>query len=173
MPTPSLLSLPVAILQHTPLWVWPLLIYLVVMGLRAAQDRSVALMRPLILPAVFLMISLSSGAMLTHPVTALFWLVGLVCGGGIGVPVARRTDLRVLPDGRLQLPGEWLTLCLTLTIFTARFASGAIGSMAPAAMASVAVGGTLSLIVGICSGLFLGRGIGLVLRALRQSAQPA
>lgn len=173
MPTPSLLSLPIAIVQHTPLWVWPLLACVIFMGLRATRERTMRLFQPLIVPLIFLTISLTSGSMLGHGVFALLWAIGFGCGALAGLWLANRLAMQVLPDRRLRLGGQWLTLWLSLTIFISHFAFSVLAAVAPTVLDLLQVGGALSLLVGLCSGLFLGRGGGIVLRALREEGRYA
>jgi hypothetical protein len=47
------------ILIHTPVWVWPLLAYLVWMGIKAMRPRTTAVQRSLIVPAIFIIWGLS------------------------------------------------------------------------------------------------------------------
>jgi len=51
--------MPLQIIQHTPVWVWGLLVALVAFGLSQARDRAVSLVRMTILPLVLLALSFS------------------------------------------------------------------------------------------------------------------
>jgi hypothetical protein len=61
--------------------------------------------------------------------------------------------------GKFQIPGSWIPLVLMMTVFLARFVLGVTSAVNPALVASGAFVGTVSSILGLCSGLFAARAI--------------
>lgn len=115
----------IGIITHTPLWVWPLLLYILYAGWKATRCRVVAPWRLLIMPAV------ASGLALYNLFAAGPSLAGLAAfaagamGGGVaGFALGRRRPAERRGDGMLALKGDWVPLGLIIGIFAVRYASG-------------------------------------------------
>lgn len=146
---------------NTPLWVWAVLLALIAFGLSQTRTRRVTHLFVLLLPAVMIPLSLlavtTSFGIRFGPLSA--WalgfagavtLNGLVFLGPKGVRYS-------VGDQRFELPGSWVPLLLMLTIFCTRFALGVSAALNPSIVGTPSFVGSVSTILGICSGLFLSR----------------
>ncbi len=117
-------------LTGAPIWVWPLLVILILVGLRARKERSAPVLLIYGMPALGLL-GLRSVAAL--PAETWIWALfavgyGLGCWGGY---VLQRRWL-LGRDGRVvQLAGEDLTLTVMMIMFWANFAVGVLQAVAP------------------------------------------
>lgn len=146
----------ILVIVHTPIWVWGLYALLLFLGLQRTRDSVVPLWRMLILPIVVTLLAISSviGAGV-DAVSAT--LLGLAAGAAAGWPLERPGSVRRLPDGRLWLRGEWLSLGQIVLVLIARYATNAVGAMNPVLHANPLWHlGTL-FVCSFLSGIFLGR----------------
>jgi hypothetical protein len=151
------------ILRRTPSWVWLVLGLLLALGLNQLRPRQVAPRWVLVMPLALLglgLVALLPGFR-GWPVGGLLWALALAAGLVLG---------RRLPHGqarfepatqRLHLPGSAWPLGLMLGIFLLRYASAVAQALQPAWRSSVPVQASLALVLGLLSGLFLGRALGL------------
>lgn len=118
---------PLQILAHTPPWVWPLLLLIVVLGLRDLRPRTIHPAGLAPLPLVGLTMSVL--ALVQSPrmeVSMVAWTLALLAALPLGLALAQRRSLVRLADGRLQSAGSWFTLIFGLSIFALRFALGVV-----------------------------------------------
>jgi hypothetical protein len=150
--TPSLL----AILTHTPVWVWFLFAFVAYMGWQRSQDRVVALWRLLLFPVLMGVLALSglAGAGLAA-LPAI--LVGLVIGGTAGWLMERDGATRRLADGRLWLRGEWWSLVQVVLIVAFRYATGVLAAVNPAFLADPTVHGVVTFVSSLLAALVIAR----------------
>jgi hypothetical protein len=166
----------IAIIQHTPAWVWGLLTALIALGLWQTRDREMTLARVTILPLVLIALSLSG-------VLSAFGHMPLALGGwaaGAGAAlvfgrqfVAVRAARWSAQAGLLHVPGSWLPLVLIVGLFCIKYVAGVSLSMHPALAADAAFAGLCSLAYGSFSGLFLARALSLRSLATRQTGLSA
>jgi hypothetical protein len=146
-----------AILQHTPSYVYAVLAVLLLLGVQAMRSRTVSIWRLLLTPALFIGWGLASLALQSaaSPLPLLEWLAGAAVGGAIGWSTIRLDDMRI-DRARLSvsLPGSALPLIRNLVIFAARYALGVSVALAPAWQAELAVWNIV--ISGLSAGYFLG-----------------
>jgi len=156
-------SMVIGILQNTPLWVWGVLLGLLALGLSQTRTRKVTRLLVLLLPA--LMITLSFYSVIASFGIGLAaigaWAIGLagavaLNGFGLFGPNGIRYSLE---DQRFELPGSWLPLVLMLTIFCTRFVLGVATALNPSMVGTTGFIVCMSAILGLCSGIFLSRGI--------------
>ena len=160
----------IAIVQHTPLWVWLLLANLVALGLWQTRAREISLTRVTILPLVLIALSLGGvlSAFGSFPIALGGWVAG------VGAALFGRDAVAVRgaawsPGTRvLRVPGSWLPLTLVLGLFATKYFAGASLAMHPALAADATFAGLCSLGFGSFSGLFLARALSL----RRLAAQP-
>lgn len=152
------------ILQHTPLWVWGLLLALLALGLTQTRPRKVPRARLLALPLSLLALGVWTMAptFVNHSVCLLVWLFMLVILGyaGLRLPLPRGAQWHAA-TARLWLPGSWFPLALILTIFGLRYAMGVAQALHPAWRGELALLLPAAALFGALSGLFLGRALGL------------
>ena len=164
----------VAIVQHTPGWVWAALLALVGAGLAQTRDRDVSLLRITILPLVLIVLSVS-GVFRTFghaPVALGGWAAGV----GAALAFARNTvavrgAAWSSSTGRLRVPGSWLPLALIVGLFAVKYVAGASLALHPALADDAAFAGACSLAYGSFGGLFAARALSL--RGLARSGAMA
>ncbi|KAF0137027.1 MAG: Uncharacterized protein FD152_723 [Xanthobacteraceae bacterium] len=150
------------ILTAAPLWVWPLLALLMVLGLRSRQERTLPMAVVYLLPAIGLL-TLPTLLALPHAVVAL---AAHVVAYGAGAATGYRLQGRWLlakRDGRVRIAGENLTLVGMMTLFSAKFVHGSTMAAAPAAISSGAYGMAFAAVTGLAAGLLGGRALRTVL----------
>lgn len=141
-----------------PVWVWPVLLLLVLIGLRARRDRVVPVFVYYFLPLLGL-ITARNVAQLTEPLLAWGTFgTAYLCGVYLGDQVQQR--FLVSKSGKLvTLKGEKITLINILILFSLSFASGAIRDAMPDLFASTGFIVGSCLVGGVVSGSFAGRAI--------------
>lgn len=115
-----------------PVWVWPLLVALIALGVSRMRDREMPAWRLLLLPAILIGIS-----MITALVGGLnaASLVAMATGLGLGAIAGWATMRNVvvvrLAGNRIRVKGEAVSLIAILGIFASRFAAGTLAAAAP------------------------------------------
>ena len=121
-------------LAKIPLYVWPLFTILLVSGIRARKTSAVPLAVLLLIPSIFFTWSLFSffGRYATDPLAMLFWLLCLGLGFFIGYSHVKRLNLQFdRQKKRVEMPGSWIPLMLSMSIFTSKFSVGMMRSLLP------------------------------------------
>ena len=160
----------IAIVRHTPVWVWGLLAALVALGLAQTRDREMSLTRVTILPLAMIALSLSGvfSAFGHLPLALGGWAAGVGAALGFGRRfIAARGAAWSPRSATLHVPGSWLPLVLIVALFLLKYFAGASLALHPELATHAAFAGPLSLAYGSFSGIFLARGL-----ALRNLAQP-
>jgi hypothetical protein len=145
-----------AILTHTPIWVWALFAVVLFLGYQRTRDRTVQLWRLILLPIVMIVVAITGmvGAGLAS-LPAI--LVGLVVGGVSGWLLEREGATRRLPDGRLWLKGEWGSFLQIVAILAVRYTSAVLAATAPALSADPVFHAATLLVSSLLSAMILGR----------------
>ena len=147
------------ILINAPVWVWPLLIGLVVIGVRALRARRVPIWMVCLLPALGLL-GVNSVAGLPEATVAV-WLVFAVvwlASAAWGDRMARR--LIVGRDGgRVHLRGEVVTLIAVMVLFWANFGAGVLEAVAPEVLSDATGAAVFAGVLAAASGQFAGRAL--------------
>jgi hypothetical protein len=149
-----------AIVQHTPLWVWGLLAGLIALGLVQTRDRDMTLSRILVVPAVMLALSLMGviGAFGGRPMALGAWIAGVGLALFIGRRTVRAQGVRwSAAERRMHVPGSWLPLALIVGLFAIKYLAGVSLAIEPRLAADTAFAGGCCLAYGVFSGLFLAR----------------
>lgn len=131
---PAQTAVPVAVQAATgaPVWVWPLLIALIALGVSRLRDREMPVWRLLLLPAILSSVSVLgiiardlSGAELSVS------LAGAVAGLLAGAWSMRGVAVVRLAGNRIRVKGEAVSLIAILGIFATHFAAGTLAATAP------------------------------------------
>jgi hypothetical protein len=160
---------PYQIVVNTPLWVWPLMLFVLWLGWRGLQPRVMPPARLAILPLVGLGTSLAGIAQSLQPGLALAgWAAALLPALPLGWTIGARRPVRLRPeDGRLEVAGGWFALGFGISIFVVRYTLGVLSGVMPGLRAEplwiVLSGG----IGGIVAGIGVGWLANLLLRAYR------
>jgi hypothetical protein len=152
-----------AIVQHAPVWVWPLLATLLTLGLWQAFPRKVALRRAMLLPVAMLALSLWGVVSVFGSGLALAaWALGGLAAASWNMHGGSPRGVRwSAAEQAFRLPGSWVPLMLILGIFCTRFGVGMSLALHPELRGASGFALIASLGYGIFSGLFAGRALGL------------
>lgn len=154
------------IITKIPLFVWPLFAILLFGGLRARKASAVPIVVLLLIPSIFFGWSLFSffGKYAIDPLVILCWLLCLGVGFSIGFLHMQRLKLKFNRQKKeVEMPGSWIPLMLSMSIFTSKFLVGMMSSMVPHLNGSLLFFG-LELFATIILGIFAGRGANCLLR---------
>lgn len=166
----------IAILQHTPAWVWGLFAGLIALGLWQTREREMSLARVTILPLAMVALSLSGvfSAFGHFPVALGGWAAGVGAALAFGRQfVAVRGASWSPQSATLRVPGSWLPLVLIVGLFSVKYVAGVSLALHPRLAADAVFAGLMSLAYGSFSGLFLARGLALRRLARSAIARPA
>lgn len=161
------------IVTHIPVWVLPLLLALLWLGLSQTKTRSVSLTRITIMPLVMTGLSLQGtiAAGAGHATVLLPWLLGAGLSASLVLRQALPAQTRYDDwTQRFTLPGSWAPLFLILGIFVTKFTVGATLAMQPGLSGQVHFSLGLAALYGAFSGIFLGRAARLWRLARRGAA---
>ncbi len=165
----------IAILHHTPGWVWALLAALVVLGLSQTRDRQASVVRVVAFPLGMVGLSLYGlvGAFGPQPLALAAWVLG--AGAALGFArgaVAIRGASWKAATRSVQLPGSWVPLALIVAVFVIKYGVGVNLALQPSLAGDPAFSGGCSLAYGFFSGLFLARALSLRAVLLAPAATP-
>jgi hypothetical protein len=146
-----------AIIQHTPMWVFALLALLVFLGVQALRPRTLPIWRLLLVPAAFIVWGVVSllGRAAAVPLLGVDWLVTAAIGMAIGWWTTRLESVEIdRAAGRAQVPGSAVPLVRNLSIFVVKYCLTAAMAVAPALQAMLSpwdIG-----VSGLSAGYFIG-----------------
>lgn len=149
-----------AIISHTPLWVWPLLAFLLYRGWQASRDRETPILKALTLPVVMLWLSLSGllGAFHAHPWNALLGAAALLLSGLLSFRSGTARAIRLDSTGRRLIQrGSWQPLLLTVGIFVVKYAASVMLALQPQLASQAWFALPQAALYGAFSGVFAGR----------------
>ena len=161
------------IITNIPLFVWPLFAILLIGGLKARKTGVVPLRVLILVPVAFFSWSLSSFVerYAADSLSIFLWILCLGVGFFVGFSHIRRLNLRCDKQNKMiEMPGSWIPLALSMSVFFARFAIGMIRGMQPHLEDSILLLG-LELFSGIILGIFIGRAIGCYLKYRSSEAE--
>jgi hypothetical protein len=158
------------VVSRTPLWVWPLLVLLLALGVRDLRHRWVRPWQPVILAIVFPLIS--AGNALAAPIAAGPALAVLVAGlfltavpGWFLAPVRRMT---ADPERRRALlPGSFVTLAVIVAVFALRYYFGYLFGRYPELRDDALTNALAIGLPALVSGFIVGRNVRLAHTAQR------
>jgi hypothetical protein len=149
-----------AIVSHTPLWVWPLLAFLLYRGWQASRDRETPLLKALAVPVAMLGLSLSGllGGVAAHPLNALLGVIALLAAGWLSFCSRAARAIRVdTVKHRVIQRGSWQPLLLTVGIFVIKYSAAVTLALHPQLAADPRFALPLAALYGAFSGIFAGR----------------
>lgn len=157
-------SLAFAILKGTPLWVWVVLGYLIVRGIRAMRPSATSFAGLSVIPAIFVIWGIWS-IYKTYDGTrasVILWLVAFALGSSVGYVKTMSTPIHVDRERQLIISkGGPATLVTILLLFCLQYALNVTAVLRPEARSDfwfmlVSIG-----MAGIAGGLLTGRVVGL------------
>lgn len=160
------------IVVNTPLWVWPLMLFVLWLGWRGLRPRTMPPARLAILPLVGLATSLAGVAQSPQPGLALAgWAAALLAALPLGWAIGSRRAVRLRPeDGRLEVAGGWFALGFGMSIFVMRYTLGVLFGTMPGLRAEALWIVLSDGVGGVVTGIGLGWLANLLLRAWRPAA---
>jgi hypothetical protein len=155
------------IVANTPLWVWPLMLFVLWLGLQGLRPRVIPVWRLAILPVVGLATSLGGIAQSANPVwSATGWALALLAFLPLGWAFGQSRPVRLHPeDGRLEIAGGWFALVFGVSIFAVRYAMGVLFGVLPMLRAEP----LWIYASGAVGGMIAGIGIGWLANLLRRA----
>lgn len=149
---------PLSILSGAPLWVWPLLDFLLFVGWRSVQERDVPLAAIYLLPLPGLL-SVNTLTGMANPLGGLaIYAACYAAGASIGYRLQARWIIAKQATS-VRLTGEWATMTVILVRFGANFATGSVTVMAPQLYASTPFIAGFAILTGLASGTLGGRAL--------------
>ncbi|MCX7560550.1 hypothetical protein OS190_13315 [Sulfitobacter sp. F26204] len=151
-----------AIIFGTPIWVWPLLAFLIGYGIRASRDRDTSVWPVYLVPLLGL---ITLKTIITAPGGQSVWIAyvaayALAAVAGFGL---QRRWLVEKHDRRVTLKGEWLTFAVVMILFWSNFAYGVTRAIAPDVITQVSNQVVYAVVVAFASGSLLGRALQVAL----------
>lgn len=158
------------IVVHTPLWVWPLMLFVLWLGWRGLQPRTLPAARLAVLPLVGVGTSVAGIAQSMQPGLAfLGWSVALLVALPVGYLIGSRRAVRPLGEGRIEIAGGWFVLVFAISIFAVRYTLGVLFGIMPALRAEA----FWIVLAGAVGGIVTGIGVGWIANLLRRAYRPA
>lgn len=153
-------SMVMAILSHTPGWVFALLLALLALGISQCFTREVSLQRVLLLPLA--MVSLAVYGLVSafgaQPITLSLWSVAALLSASLvlarPVPAGTRYDAQ---RRRYLVPGSAVPLLLIVGLFAAKYAVNVELALQPGLAQQASFTSAVSALYGCSSGVFMGR----------------
>jgi hypothetical protein len=146
-------------IAHTPLWVYPLILIVLILGARNLQTRERPLAPLFILPVILLIFAsvnlAASSAALTLVLPA--FAVSLAIGGAIGWNLVPRDVVAVRGQGRVRVPGSIAPLLIVIAAVILRYAIGYIYGRWPELRADPALALEFSATGALLAGIVWGR----------------
>jgi hypothetical protein len=160
------------ILKRTPSWVFILFFVLLAFGYYQSKDRVVNRNKVTILPAAMLVLSFYGvlSAFGSTPFALSSWLAGVAITACLGLKFVNPSGVSFATETRSFLvSGSWLPLALMMAIFFTKYAVGVILARKLPIAGELPFIGSISLIYGLLSGVFLARAVA-ILRTAREHA---
>jgi Family of unknown function (DUF6622) len=145
---------------NTPWWVYLLFIYLMFVGYKASKGGVVSLTKLIILPAIFLAMSVETlvFSFKITPLSVIAWILSLLLGTVLGWFLICRQEMRVDKEKKLfDLPGTWSTGIVILLIFIVKFYFGYALSADPEVKINTFFEVSMLFFSGLFSGSFVGK----------------
>ena len=147
-------------LTQTPVWVWFLLVYLIMKGVKARRPGDTTLLKMAIIPVIFTAWGLSDLVTLYGVAadTTLLWLLGIAVGSVIGwMIVSRHAIVADRAAGVIHRPADNTLLPLLLLTFAIKYSFGVIGATSPALLAEMGFRIADLVLSGLFTGIFIGK----------------
>ncbi|MDO6405698.1 DUF6622 family protein [Pantoea phytobeneficialis] len=167
----------IAIIQHTPVWVWILFIYLLSRGIKALKTREVPVGKLFLIPVLFLLWAIHGVFTETHWTLAALgvMLAGLLSGCLLGAMLGRRNrpTTQSSQPGTIIRPGSVLPLIFMVVAFIAKYVLSVSVILQPALIDSLTFNLAHGLISGLTAGVFWGNMLVAFIPWYRSRIKPA
>jgi hypothetical protein len=150
-----------AIISHTPTWVWVVLAVIVAFGLNQARTRDVSPARLVIVPTLLAAYSLWGASSAFVAAGSAIVLAGWTAGAALGWASNRVLDLprrcAANADGSVRIEGSLAPLALMLCVFLTRYIDGVALALDPALGGRLAWVVPATVLFGFPAGLYIAR----------------
>lgn len=164
---------PIGVIGGTPLWVWPLLAWVLYTGWSRMRDRVLAPWRLMLMPAVIAAFAVFNLAAAKLGVATLAgFACGAIAGFLPGFAIALRRPAERLAGGMLKVRGDWVPLALAIGIFAVRYAQGVTRALDPALAAGAAFTAGSAFLSGLFAAVMIARTVGQLLPEDLRSLAP-
>ena len=157
-------------LTNMPVLAIALIVFLIWVGVRAINPRTIRYRQLYILPSTFMVIS-ANQIFNSYNVNLggfLAWSAATVVAGGISLWIAGKTPINFDKlTGTIDLPGTWVTLSLILIFIGARIYFGRQLYVTPELRADVNFTAKIVAMTGLVTGYYLGRSGSFLIRYFR------
>ena len=144
------------IFYGAPIWIWPLLLLLIALGLHCSRRREMSILPYFLMPLIALTNVPTLLAQQSAELAFMSWGVAYLCGIGGGFWVQGRWI--VARRGlRAEVAGEWLSLTVMMLLFWANFVNGILAAVLSELTEGLAYQILFPGLLGLASGSFLGR----------------
>jgi hypothetical protein len=150
------------ILVHTPWWVYLAFAYIIYAGIRATRPRRIPILRLLVPPCIFTLLSIHSlmGRVNDNSLYVMAWSIATTLGFTLGRLEIRRLTFGVdRKNRRLEVPGSFFNLFLFLFFFGAHYYYGFLSATDPERLKGVAFVVVFLMVSGISTGVMWARGL--------------
>ncbi|MBF0032024.1 hypothetical protein HAX39_05400 [Citrobacter freundii] len=161
-------------LQHTPVWVYLLFIFLLYRGIKARTPATVTLEKLALIPAIFLFWDIYDLITYRDPtlITYIQWAIGIISGAIIGYMLINPSRLsRSSAPRSIQRPADYSALPFMLLAFGVKYVLGVLNAIAPDVLHQPAMSALAIIAGGIFAGVFVGKFTRYVSVWLRLPAQ--
>lgn len=156
-------------LKNTPLWVYVLFLYLLFVSFQAHLPSKQHILKLALLPTVLVvlwaqtLIAAVGISMMTISVSAL----GVIIGATIGWTIVWQKRIVIDHDKPiLEVPGNWHTLVCILLIFIVKYYYGFEYERDPTLITLTRLEFAAFFVMGICTGIFVGKFANFLYRLL-------
>jgi len=148
-----------AILQHTPLWVYVLFFALFILGWMQSRDRVVPYFRAFILPCIMMLFSIYGVvSAFGMSIGIVAWSIGMMIVMALGIRIRAFYNAVFMEEHKaFAVKGSWLWLVLMMIIFWLKFAVGVALARQLEIVYEPWFILSISLCYGLLSGVFLVR----------------
>lgn len=147
-----------SILFGAPLWVWPLMFFLIGYGIRASRDRDTSVIPVYVVPTLGFITLNTVVHMSGGPSVWTIYAVAYIAAAVGGYLMQGRW--LVSKAGRhVTLRGEWVTMVVVMTLFWGNFGWGVTKVINPEVVSAIDNQMVYGVIVGLASGSLLGRAL--------------
>lgn len=143
---------------EAPIWVWPLFIFLIVIGLRTTKTRKIHLGFYYALPLLGLTTINNIFALPSTLIAAICFFASYLIAAVLAFKLQKRWILTI-QQSHVRVAGEWLTFTTLMLIFGLNFIRAILEATSPNIYNSMVFIALFSCAAGLVAGSFLGRSL--------------
>lgn len=143
---------------EAPIWVWPLFIFIIIIGLRTTKTREIHIGFYYALPLLGLTTISNIFAMPNTLIAAICFFASYLIAAAAAFKLQKQWILNI-KQSRVRVAGEWLTFTSLMLIFGLNFIRSILEATNPNIYNSMIFIALFSSIAGLVAGSFLGRSL--------------